>query len=128
MKALTKQQELARKELSEEFSKAYDKLNTLIGLADAAIEKVNEAKDDVNSILDQMRELHEEITDTQQEFYDDKSEKWQESDAGEAYNDWKNEWSSHEIPENIEDFETLEDPDIADAAEEFENLPSAVNN
>jgi len=128
MRALSKDHEQRRSDLVRQFTEEYEKLTDIITDINALIdEKLNGQVDTVNGILAEMRDLHEEITDAQQEFYDDKSEKWQESDTGENYQDWMSVWQGAPPPDDIEPYETLEEPDIADADDEFENLPSSPN-
>jgi uncharacterized protein YukE len=99
MKKLTKVQLTRRDELVAEMRKRH--------------EAVQAAVADLNATIQQANELIVEVHDDQEAFYNERSEKWQEGDAGTAYQDWMSEWESEidevESPEEdfIESFESL---------------------
>lgn len=129
MKTLNKEQEQRRESLADKFDKEYEILLDLISKVNEMInDKLNGQVATVNGILTEMREFHEEITDGQQEYYDERSEKWQESDAGSDYQQWMSEWQGGPPPDDIEEYELLEEPGLDDTSEELKDLPSAVDN
>lgn len=79
-------------------------------------------KQDYESELEETNEFLESVHSEMQEYFDERSEKWQESEKGSAYQDWMDEWNSPlnevELPEPQELLiEGL------DAAEILDNLP-----
>jgi coenzyme F420-reducing hydrogenase alpha subunit len=127
MKALSKEQEQERTKLLEQLRKEDELLRAAIEEVNELIEqKVNSRVATMNGILSNMAALKDEVTEAQTDYYDERSEKWQESDAGSTYNDWKNEWDVVDLPDEVEPYEPLEETDVfTDAADEFENLPSS---
>ena len=88
---------------------------------------VEQALENYNDALLQVREFCEQVAIDQQNFFDDKSEKWQESDRGQVYQGWINEWSNIvledaevALPDKVE-VPDLSDPDI------LKDLPEKVD-
>lgn len=84
-----------------------------------AIDALEQARDEYNGALQEARDFRDQVVADMEDYYDDRSEAWQEGDAGSAYVEWKDEWETIEL----EDF----DPPIPELPEDddnLENLPS----
>lgn len=101
----------------EGVEKAIDEFN--IAMGEAWID-VAEAKEKYDEELKAAESFREEMASDMQNFYDDRSEKWQEGDAGSQYQQWMDVWG-----EELDELE-LEQPytlDVPDFDETFESLP-----
>jgi uncharacterized protein YukE len=104
MKKLSKEQLTKREELIAEMRKRH--------------EAVQAAVADLNVTIQEANELITEVHNDQEVYFDERSEKWQEGDAGSAYSDWMSEWESE-----IEEIEAPEE----DFIESFESLSAEVS-
>jgi uncharacterized protein YukE len=77
----------AVKKYNEKVNVAFSELQTFVETLNA---KITEANDFVENI-------HSE----QEAFFDEKSDKWQEGDAGSAYQDWMTQWGDR-VCEEVE--------------------------
>ena len=103
MKKLTKNQIAQHTKLSAELHLAHDELegaitkyNEKVAAAFAELEPVVAA---LNAKIFDANTFTKEIHDEQQSFFDEKSEKWQEGDAGSTYTDWMNTWEVSDLEE-----------------------------
>lgn len=82
---------------------------------------------DLNEALSKCRDFRDEIVGEMQEYIDERSEKWSEGDAGQAYTGWKDEWENFELddiePAEIEAIDELEDKSGDIDSEGFQSLP-----
>ena len=76
----------------------------------AAIERYNEVIDDVRAFCT-------DVAERAVEEWNEKSERWQEGDAGTAADEWISVWRDVDLPE-------VEDPDFCSS--DFEELPDEV--
>lgn len=61
------------------------------------------------SAIEDSKEFAEEIIGAQDDYYDNRSEKWQEGDRGQAYDEWRTEWD--QSTEGFRDYEwAIPDP------------------
>lgn len=128
------------KKLSKTEIKEKDDLATKIEAAAtkvrAAVEAINEklldlireaesAVEEYNATVDEWNEFRSGIEEQQQEFFDNRSESWQEGDAGSDYQGWIDEWVDE--PEHIEiDFpDQIQEPDL-DLADHINQLPDEL--
>lgn len=107
------------RESYEEINSAIEKYNQsceeLWEAIEAAKEKYNTALDDALNFTDQ---VSNEMTD----YFEERSEKWQESEKGDAYREWIDEWENISLDRcNIEQPEPIEefDSDAIDLLEEL---------
>ncbi len=126
MKKLTKAQVEARwrhmdalKASSETVEEAIDQYNQTM---QEAWEKIEEAVSSYNEAIAQASEFKEEVYSEAQEYYDERSEKWQESDKGQSYQEWIDEWEADLDEIEVEQPDELEVPDM-EASDSLENLP-----
>jgi uncharacterized protein YukE len=78
MKRLDKKDAARLAELQSELSDAKEKL-------ESAFENMNEA---ITNMEEFRGEVHSKMTD----YFEDRSEKWQEGDAGQQYGEWMGRW------------------------------------
>jgi len=104
MKKLTKEQLKRREEIIVEMRRRH--------------EAVQAAVADLNTTIQEANELITEVHNDQEVYFDERSEKWQEGDAGSAYSDWMQEWDSE-----IDEVESPEE----DFIESFESRPEEVS-
>ncbi len=84
-----------------------------------AVAAYNAAVIDANAMM-------EGIAADQQSYIDERSEKWQEGDAGQVYQEWMQAWEGSLEELDIDEPDELEEPDMnaADALEELPDEPS----
>lgn len=124
MKRITKaQQENIDKAISEA-TKAEEDLVS-------AIEEYNQHRDEIVSVVEQaletyndkliaIKDVYEGIAEEARNYYDERSEKWQEGDAGTNYNEWVDALEAVEFDEVELDLpDELPMPDFVDLTEEL---------
>lgn len=90
----------------------------------AALADLNREVTSYNEVLNELQSFAEGIAAQIEEAYDSKSEKWQESEKGQALSEFKDAWDAF-VPEEVAEFE-VEDVELdADHPEEFEQLPES---
>jgi len=70
-----------------------------------------------NEQVDKANDFIEAVHDDQQAYFDEKSDKWQEGDAGSAYADWMGTWEF-----NVEEAELEEPSDLELADVDIESF------
>lgn len=88
----------------------------------AATEAHNLAIAGYNEVLDEARSFAFDIANEIESYTTERSEKWQEGDAGQAYSAWLDEWQQW----SPDDLTPVDEPELAepDHIEELNNLPS----
>jgi hypothetical protein len=114
MKRLSKEQLAARDELVKRLRDAAEKIEDEIDNVNAIIEQYNHVLTDVETFRD-------EVVGEMETYYDERSEKWQETDAGSSYQDWKSQFEALDI-DQLEQLE-LDDLRLADDLEDFPEEP-----
>lgn len=89
--------------------------------------KVEEAQTKHREAVESANGWREGIEDAARGYYDDRSEKWQEGDAGQAYSSWLDALGTEfEIPDDIDEPEDVEIPeDVSGSIEELPEVPDA---
>ena len=79
----------------------------------------------LNGTIEAANEWRNNIHSEMENYYDERSEKWQEGDAGSAYSDWKDNYGNEFDAVEIELPDELEMPDVAvvEALEELTDEP-----
>lgn len=130
MKGLGKKQRARHTELWGELDEAEDKLQAALDRFKEAAEtvwdkEVQPALDELNEIREKANEFIVEVTGDAENYYNDRTEKWQEGDAGQALETFRGTWENGEM-----DPLELEMPDLTvefePDAPEFEVLPAEV--
>jgi uncharacterized protein YukE len=125
VKKLTKDQIAQHTKLSAELNDVREKLEAAVkrfnekvavefSELETIVEALNEKTSEANAFI-------EEIHDEQESFYDERSEKWQEGDAGSAYSDWMSTWEISIEPIELMDLPAQDVPQI-EGLEDFESL------
>jgi DNA repair exonuclease SbcCD ATPase subunit len=130
MKKLNKAQEADKGKLSSELFDAHTALEDAITKYNETIEAAKEAVEtavtDFNEKLGAARDFCEQIVSDMDNYESERSEKWQESDAASAFQDWKSEWESVELEDlDVEFPEALEVPE--NPQETLDGLPSETS-
>lgn len=126
MKKLSQSQESARAKLIEDLNKSKSEIEDVIVEINKLInEKLNVKVNEYNDILSEAVAYRDSVTEVMSDYYENKSEKWQESDAGSAYENWKSEWESIDL-EDIVPFEDIANPDDFSHAEALDDLSPEV--
>lgn len=127
MKALTKQQSsekaahvAALSAAAENLEKAVAEFNAVV---EAAQEPVTAAVEEYNAALQEAANFVEAMASEIEAEIADKSERWQESEKGQAFDTWQQEWEAVVFDDIQIDFpDQLEGPDLS-AANALEDLP-----
>lgn len=97
----------------------------------AAIEEYNQHRDEIVAVVEQaletyndklqaIKDVYEGIAEEARAYYDERSEKWQEGDAGTNYNEWIDTLEAVEFDEVELDLpDELPMPDFPDFSEEL---------
>jgi len=128
MKKLSREHEKERSEL-------VDRLNNRRALVEESIAEFNTALADhrrpvdaaieaYNEAVEAAKDFADRVAGDAQAYYDDRSERWQEGDAGAAYADWINAWETASFDNvEVEIPADLEEPDM-DHATDLDDLPT----
>jgi len=77
--------------------------------------EIEDLVDKANDVRKKAHGVIEDITNEMDSYYDDRSEKWQEGDNGQAYQEWKNE--VEQVRDDMDEdftYEITEDPERGD--------------
>lgn len=78
-------------------------------------ENIGEGQQKYNDKIAEIKDIYQELASQAQNYYDERSEKWQESDAGNVYEEWIDALGSPEIEElEIELPDEIEEQDFPD--------------
>jgi hypothetical protein len=126
MKKLSKRDEERRAEIITRFQAATAEIDEAIVAVNAIIdEQLNTAIDRYNEVVNNLDGLRDDVVAAMEEYAGDRSEKWQEGDAGQSYEEWKSEWENLDASE-LSKVEAIESIDT-NHAEALEALPSEPN-
>ncbi len=131
MKKLNKKQADTKAEHVTELDQKRQDLENAIGeynqTQKEAFEKVQAALDAYNNSVDQAREFVDDIKSEMQSYYDERSEKWQEGDAGSNYQSWIDAWENIDLSEiEVSEPDELDLPDMEHYTE-LDNLQNEVD-
>lgn len=106
-------QELAQKK--QEIDECWDKFV-------AAHEEIQNAIGEYNGVIATVTEWRDDLVQQMQDYQGERSDRWQEGDAGQAYQSWIDEWENLDLSE-------VETPDMPDQPEpehmeSIEQLPT----
>ena len=121
MKGLSKERLEIRAQLALALQTAVASVQDSVGGVEGAVSVYNSRVDDLNNLLAGAREFVGEVNGDMDEYIAGRSEKWTESDAGEAYSNWKDEWENIEL-DDVEHIE-IEIPAPITSADDLEGLP-----
>lgn len=111
MKRISKQQEKQLAELTEELRENRQAVDDAFDELDSAVAEYNQTAVDLTELL---TEVHGGI----ESHYNDRSERWQASEAGEAYQAWMEAWD-----QSVEEIDVRR-PTFYEESDEIADLPS----
>ncbi len=115
MKSLSKKQIGEKEKLASDLADARTALETAISEYNAKLEDlkgpVEVALGKLNDVVREANEWTSAILSDMESYYDERSEKWQEGDAGSNYSSWKDEYSGELEEADITFPDALEMPD-----------------
>lgn len=94
--------------LSSKIDDLHDKAQEAIEQALAALAELNSAVDDYNECVDEANNSICSIASELEDYFYDHSERWQESERGQAFGAWAAEWSGFSLDE-MDHFELVEE-------------------
>lgn len=128
MKRLSKQQISERDALVERLRAAGESLNSTVERANEQIrllgEEVTEELRSYNEIIEEINEWKSSIAQEAREYFDERSDRWQTSEAGDAYNSWIDELDEPLEEAKTDEPESIEPPDTS-AVSDLEGLPES---
>jgi chromosome segregation ATPase len=125
MKRLNKDQSREKTEHAENIRKKYTELEEALAKYNAAIVEakgpVEAAVEQLNGAIDDANQWMADITGQMEDYIGERSEKWQEGEAGSNYNEWKDQFAELEQVE-LELPEELEVPEC-EHGDTLDNIP-----
>jgi hypothetical protein len=67
--------------------------------------QLNQLREKIESGVEAIEDEASSLVGDMEGYYEDRSEKWQESEAGEQYQEWTDAWSNIELPDVPEEVE-----------------------
>lgn len=131
MKKLTKEEAAQRGKLVEDLRAASAKVEDEIAAFNAKREELAKPMNDAiaafNKIAEDAEGFVSDIVSSMDDYASEKSDKWQESDTGQAFEEWKSAWEGIAC-EAFDDvsIEEVEMPDT-DMIDDLENAPEEVS-
>jgi hypothetical protein len=95
---------------------------------EAAWVDVEAARDELNEEIDNANQFRSEVYDAADSYFSDRSERWQDGDAGQAYQEFMGQWE-----EELEQVEVERPDDVSEpegweaAADKLEEYPESSN-
>lgn len=115
MKKLNKEQLAKLEQFKEAIGDERDALELEIDAYNALMSetwnRVESALTKLNEKIVEAEEWRAEMAAEMQQYFDERSERWQEGEAGCAYQDWINEWDQYLTEVELEAPEDVEMPD-----------------
>jgi len=124
MKKFSKEQQTEIDKTLAEIAEAETKLTEAVETFNEWLESnssdIEAARTVYNEKLAELQAVYTNIAEAAREYYEEKSDKWQEGEAGEAYNEWLDQLESIDLEEiDIELPDPIEMPDFLDLSEEL---------
>jgi coenzyme F420-reducing hydrogenase alpha subunit len=128
MKKLSKTQDQERTRLADELQEKHEALEQAVDQFNQTLTEAREKLETVigeyNAALEETRAFVEEIASDMETYYDERSEKWQEGDAGTNYSDWKDQWDINEFNDVEIEFPDDLNFDVEEHGTKLADLPS----
>lgn len=126
MNKLTKAQEATKDDLVKRLNEAKAEVEKAFGVVVNYMDnELASAVAAYNDIVGEVEGFRDELVGDMENYYDERSEKWQEGDAGSSYQEWKGEWEG--LDTTIVDDATVPDEPTMGHADELEQLSNEVN-
>lgn len=125
MKKLSRQNIAQRDAIIKKLADAAGALEEEQEALTEALDAFNAKIDAYNEALEEAREFTQDMASEIDSYMSERSERWLDGDAGQAYEEWKSEWENVEL----EDLEHIETPDFPepDHIETLEQAPEEPN-
>lgn len=128
MQNLSKEQTARREQIYGDLTERESALNQAVVEFNLLLEErlvvVQEAQTSFNDSVARVNDFIGEIRDAQETYADCRSEKWRETEAGEAYASWMNDWDIELDEVDLDLPEPLDEPGT-DSSEQFLALPDS---
>lgn len=111
MRALTKAEGKDVDEMAARLADAKEDVERAVDAVNAEVGRANDAIRVYNEVLNDARELAGDIVARMDDYAGGRSDKWRDSDAGRAFEDWKGEWENLELGD-LDTIEDVETPDM----------------
>jgi hypothetical protein len=123
MKRISVAQNKQRDELLARLELADKAMQDAIALINSMIEgDLNKVIDSYNEVVADVETFRDELVGEMREYFDDRSDKWRDGEAGQAYNSWMGEWEYLDVSP-VEAVEAIEDRTV----EHYENLANLMS-
>ena len=125
MKKLTADMAGKREQFAKELSELFSTVEEHYTKVDDAVTAYNLCVEEFNTKLSDVAEFIVEVTTEMENYADDKSDKWKEGDAGEAFEQWKSTWEEFDAdPLELMELPSIQDTTASGAADALNALPS----
>jgi uncharacterized protein YukE len=124
VKKLSKDDKSRRDEIIGDFKRKWADVDEQAAVVQQEIDKLNEKIALYNGVIDEAHGFRDDMISAMDDYIGERSEKWADGDAGQAYSSWYDEWQGFDPVEvdAVEDFD-LEEPDHADVLEALPEQP-----
>jgi hypothetical protein len=124
MQRLSKDQKTQRDKLVEALNTRGNVVNDAWEAFEQAYGALVDAIDEYNGVVQDVVTYRDEIAQEMEDYYEERSERWQEGDAGQAYTNWMEAWTEVELDE-LEQVELPDEPEMphADLIDDLPDQP-----
>jgi uncharacterized protein YukE len=122
---LTKVQEATKDDLVKRLNSAKTDVIALYTEVTETIDRLNSEITAYNEVVGEIEGFRDELVGDMENYYDERSEKWQEGDAGSSYQDWKGQWEALSVDE-VPEVDHPDEPQM-DHADELEGVSNEVD-
>lgn len=121
MKRLNKIDQMELDRLADELEEARSAVSEAFAAAVEATGAVNARLAEYNTVLQKAADFRDSVTAEMAGYADEKSQRWQESEAGSEYQEWRAAWENLDV-EDVEDMPLPDEP-LLEHAEALRDLP-----
>lgn len=111
MKSINKEDKKRLSEFITKLSVAKTKVENKHKELSSVVDSLNDLLQNYNEILDEVDSFREDLVRQMEEYYDERSERWQQGEAGESYSEWKDVYAGIDLSE-VPEIETPELPEM----------------
>ncbi len=126
MRKLNQIQLQQREAIATTLRQTFNELQEQVDVLNVMLGKITETQERYNNAIELANSFTQQIAQLQQEYYDERSEQWQESEGGENYQEWIDEWESFSLDEIELDLSDsiVELSEGEEYADQLEELPA----
>ncbi|MDP9315983.1 MAG: hypothetical protein M3R24_34865 [Chloroflexota bacterium] len=128
MRKLNQIQLQQREAIATTLRQTFNELQEQVDVLNVILGKITETQERFNNAVELANSFTQQIAQLQQEYYDERSEQWQESEGGENYQEWIDEWESFSLDEIELDLSDslVELSEGEEYADQLEELPAKL--